>query len=60
MSILTAEKIFIDQKEEITFVIDRVLASDKTKVVFIIPQGALILSSPISIKILFKEVIYYI
>ncbi|MEP7103853.1 MAG: hypothetical protein ABI721_04050 [Candidatus Dojkabacteria bacterium] len=56
MSILTAEKIFIDQKEEITFVIDRVLASDKTKVVFIIPQGALILSSPISIKILFKEV----
>ncbi|MEO6728711.1 MAG: hypothetical protein ABIM99_02195 [Candidatus Dojkabacteria bacterium] len=56
MSILTAEKIFIDQKEEITFVIDRILASDKSKVVFIIPQGALILSSPISIKILFKEV----
>jgi hypothetical protein len=56
MSILTAEKIFVDQKEEITFIIDRVLASTKNKVIFIVPQGALLLSSPISTKILFKEV----
>lgn len=56
MSILTAEKIFIDQKEEITFIIDRVLSSNKNKVIFIVPQGALLLSSPISSKILFKEV----
>lgn len=52
MSILSASKIFTDQNEELTFIIERVRNADKDKVALIIPENALVFSSPVSIKIL--------
>lgn len=52
MSIISASKIFTDQNEELTFIIERVRNADKEKVAVIIPENALVFSSPVSIKIL--------
>jgi hypothetical protein len=52
MSILSASKIFTDQNEELTFIIERVRNAEKDKVALIIPENALVFSSPVSIKIL--------
>ena len=56
MGIVASEKIFVDPKEEITFVIERALISEKENLIFIIPQNSILLSSPVSINILFKEI----
>lgn len=55
MGIISSEKIFVDPKEEINFVIDRALKSERDRLIFVIPQNSIILSSPVSINILFKE-----
>ncbi len=52
MSIIAASKIFTDQNEELTFIVERVRNADKDKVALIIPENALVFSSPVSIKIL--------
>jgi hypothetical protein len=52
MSIISASKIFTDQNEELTFIVERVRTADKEKVALIIPENALVFSSPVSIKIL--------
>jgi hypothetical protein len=55
MAVVTPSKIFVDPKEEITFIIERVLASEKDKVIIVIPQNSLLLSSIISLKILARR-----
>ncbi len=52
MSIIAASKIFTDQNEELTFIVERVRNAEKDKVALIIPENALVFSSPVSIKIL--------
>jgi hypothetical protein len=56
MGIIASEKIFVDPKEEINFVLERANKSEKEKLIFVIPQNSIILSSPVSINILFKEI----
>lgn len=56
MGIIASEKIFVDPKEEINFVLERANRSEKDKLIFVIPQNSIILSSPVSINILFKEI----
>lgn len=55
MAIVSSDKIFVDPKEEINFIIDRALKSEKERVIFVIPQNSILLSSPVSINILYKE-----
>jgi hypothetical protein len=57
VSITSSEKIFIDPKEEITFVVERVLSSQKERVILVIPLNSLLLSSIVSIQILFRKVV---
>jgi len=52
MSVTTAEKIFIDPNEEITFVLEKIKNTEKDKVAIVIPQNALILSSLINLALL--------
>lgn len=56
MGIISADKIFIDPKEEINFIIERILKSQKDNIIIVVPQNSILLSSPISINILFKEI----
>lgn len=55
MAIVSSDKIFVDPKEEINFIIDRALKSEKERIIFVIPQNSILLSSPVSINILYKE-----
>ena len=55
MAIVTSEKIFVDPKEEITTVIERALNSEKERVIFVIPQSSLLLSTAVTVNILFRE-----
>jgi fructose-specific phosphotransferase system component IIB len=56
MAIISSEKIFIDPKEEITFLVDRASGSEKERLIIVVPQSSLLLSSPVSIKILYTEI----
>ena len=56
MSITTSEKVFIDPKDEITFVVERILNSEKERVIVVVPQNSLLLSSIVSIDILFRKI----
>ncbi len=55
MAIVTSEKIFVDPKEEITTVVERAISSDKERIIFVIPQNSLLLSSAVTVNILFRE-----
>lgn len=57
MAIVSPDKIFIDTKDEITFVVERVMNSDKNKVIIVVPQNSLLLSSVISVNILFRRLL---
>lgn len=57
MSVVTPTKIFIDSREEITFVLERIVNAEKDKVIVVIPQNSLLLSSIISLKILQRRVV---
>ncbi len=57
MGLVTSEKIFIDPNEEIPSIVERILSSDKSKVILVVPQNSLLLSSYVSINILFREVV---
>ncbi|MCA9382286.1 hypothetical protein KC660_02660 [Candidatus Dojkabacteria bacterium] len=48
------EKIFIDLDDEITFVIERIRESDNKKILLIVPDRAAILSSIVSLKLIFR------
>lgn len=56
MAISASEKIFVDPNEEIVTVIERLLNSDKERIILVIPQNSILLSSYISINILFREI----
>lgn len=57
MSLSSSEKIFIDPREEITFVVERLLKADKDKIILVVPQNSLLLSSLVSIDILFRKLV---
>lgn len=55
MSITSSDKIFINVDDEINFVIEKILNSEKERVILIIPQNALVVSSQVSMRILSKQ-----
>lgn len=55
MSLSYSEKIFIDPREEITFIVERLLKADKERIILVVPQNSLLLSSLVSIDILFRK-----
>lgn len=57
MSISSSEKIFIDPREEITFIVERLLKADKDRIILVVPQNSLLLSSLVSIDILFRKLV---
>jgi hypothetical protein len=57
MAIVTAEKIFIDVDDEINFVVEKIVAAAKQRVILVVPQNALVISSQVSIKILAKQIV---
>lgn len=57
MSISSSEKIFIDPREEITFIVERLLKAEKDRVILVVPQNSLLLSSLVSIDILFRKLV---
>ncbi len=57
MSVVLTDKIFVDPNDEVLFVIDAVNSKERDKVIIIIPENALILSSFITLKILYREII---
>lgn len=50
------EKIFVDLDDEITFVFERIKSSDADRIVLVAPEGAAIISSLVSLKLLSKLV----
>lgn len=57
MSISSSEKIFIDPREEITFLVERLIKAEKDSVILVVPQNSLLLSSLVSIDILFRKLL---
>lgn len=56
MALGTAEKIFVDVNDEINFIVEKILRSDKDRIILVVPQNALIVSSLVSLKILARQV----
>lgn len=54
MSIVGSEKIFVDPNQEITFLLEKVFNTKKTRIILVVPEYSIILSSIISLKILLK------
>jgi len=48
------EKIFIDLDDEITFVVERIKSSDADRIILVAPDGAGVVSSLVSLKLLAK------
>lgn len=57
MAIVTSEKIFVDVDDEINFVVEKIFSAEKDRVILVVPQNALIISSQVSIKILAKQML---
>lgn len=57
MSIVQTDKIFVDPNDEVVFIVDAVTSREKEKVLIIIPENALLLSSFITLKILYRELL---
>lgn len=57
MSVISAQKVFIEAEDEMNFVIEKILKAERDRVILVIPTGALITSSLISIKVLAKQVV---
>lgn len=55
MAGINSEKLFIDPNDEIPFIVEKLLSTESEYIVFVIPIGAHIFSSLISLKILFLE-----
>lgn len=54
MSFVGSEKIFVDPNQEITFLLEKVFSTKKAKIILVVPEYSIILSSIISLKILLK------
>ncbi|MCA9386934.1 hypothetical protein KC669_02780 [Candidatus Dojkabacteria bacterium] len=57
MASLVAEKIFVDPNEEISFLADRIVNSQKEHFIVIVPSSSVLFTSNLSIKILYRRVI---
>ncbi len=57
MAIASSEKVFIDAKDEIIFTVERVLDAEKDRIILVVPQNSLLLSSIVSINILFRKIV---
>lgn len=57
MAITTADKIFVGVDDEINFVVEKILAAEKERVIIVIPQNALVVSSLVSMRILAKQIV---
>lgn len=57
MSIGNSDKIFVDVDDEINFVVEKILSAEKERVIVVIPQNALVVSSLVSMKIMAKQVV---
>jgi hypothetical protein len=55
MAITGSDKIFVDVNDEINFVVEKILDSEKERVILVVPQNAIIVSSLVSMKILAKQ-----
>src|SRR5437879_4032975 len=55
MAITGSDKIFVDVNDEINFVVEKILASERERVILVVPQNAIIISSLVSMKILAKQ-----
>lgn len=56
MSITASDKIFIGVDDEINFVVEKILTSEKDRIILVVPQNALIVSSLVSMRILAKQI----
>ncbi len=57
MSIATSDKIFVDVNDEINFVVEKILASQRERVIVVVPQNAVVVSSIVSMKILSHQIL---
>jgi len=57
MSVVSSEKIFVDPSDEITFIIERILTSDKERIVLVVPQNSIMFSSIVSVQILLRKLL---
>lgn len=55
MAALHAEKIFVDPKEEISFLVEKLLNSEKENNILIVPQNSVLFTSVLSLKILYRQ-----
>lgn len=56
MAIISADKIFVGVDDEINFVVEKILATEKQRVILVVPQNALVVSSLVSMRILAKQI----
>lgn len=57
MSLQDTEKLFIEPKDELPEILEAISSSSKEKVILVIPSSSLLLSSLITLKILFREIL---
>ncbi len=57
MGVVSAEKLFIDPKEEITFIVEKIKSLNNQKVILVVPQNSHLLSSNVSINILSRQLL---
>ncbi|GAB4283950.1 MAG: hypothetical protein Kow0081_0840 [Candidatus Dojkabacteria bacterium] len=55
MTVLKADKIFVEPTEELTFLIERILASSFDYAILVFPSNSSIFSSTLSLKVLFHR-----
>jgi len=56
MAVSSSAKIFVDVNDEINFVVEKILLSDQDRVILVVPQNAIVVSSLVSMQILAKQV----
>jgi len=57
MATLLSEKIFIDPKEELSFIVDKILRTEKEQIILIVPQNSVLFSNILTLKILYRHLI---
>lgn len=57
MTAVTADKIFIDADAEINFIVESILESERQRVILVVPNGSVIATSSISVRIIAKQLL---
>ncbi len=52
-----SEKIFINTDEEIIFIVEKVLGSERNRIILVIPQYAILVSSLVNLKLLARQLL---